>query len=133
MFVTADAVIAHAVGDYLLQSEWMATQKTKRAAACLAHVATYILPFLFLTTSWKALVFIAGTHFVIDRWRLVRYLVWAKNWIAPPSGRPPSWSICKDSGGYPPTSPPFMWVWLMIFADNICHVLLNAAALRWLV
>ena len=46
---TVDQLIAHAVGDYVLQSEWMAREKTKRSLAALAHVAFYLLPFLFIT------------------------------------------------------------------------------------
>lgn len=80
---TAGQLVAHAVGDYLLQSHWMATEKTRRSVACAAHVATYVLPFLFLTRDWRALTVIAATHFVIDRWRLARYVVWAKNCMAP--------------------------------------------------
>lgn len=83
MFITADQLVAHAFGDYVLQSDWMASEKTKKSLAALAHVSTYFLPFLFLTTSWKALLFIAGTHFVIDRWRLARYVCWVKNFLAP--------------------------------------------------
>lgn len=92
MFVTADQLVAHAIGDYIIQSDWMASEKTKRSLAALAHVVTYSLPFLFLTLSWKALLFIAATHFVIDRWRLARYVCWVKNWLAPewitPNGAP---------------------------------------------
>jgi hypothetical protein len=132
MLITADAIIAHAIGDYLLQSDWMAQEKTKKAVACLAHAVTYTLPFLFLTTSWKALTFILVTHFVIDHWRLARYIVWAKNFLAPASAFPPPWSACKNTGGYPPDRPPFMWVWLMILGDNIIHVILNGVALKWL-
>lgn len=80
---TAGQLVAHAVGDYLLQSHWMATEKTRRTVAAVAHVTTYVLPFLFLTRDWRALAFIAVTHFVIDRWRLARYVVWAKNFLAP--------------------------------------------------
>ncbi len=81
--ITGNQLTAHVVGDYILQSDWMATEKTKRSLAAIAHVATYFLPFLALTTSWKALLFIAGTHFIIDRWRLARYICWAKNFLAP--------------------------------------------------
>jgi hypothetical protein len=74
---------AHLVGDYVLQSDWMATEKTKKSVAALAHVATYVLPFLFVTRSPWALAFIASTHFIIDRWRLARYVCWLKNFLAP--------------------------------------------------
>lgn len=128
--ITADQLIAHAVGDYLLQSHWMATEKTKHTAAALAHVTTYALPFLFLGPSWAALAVIVGTHFVIDRWRLARFVVWFKNWLAPPGAHPP-WAECYHTG-YPPDVPPFLAVWLVIIVDNILHVLINGLALRYL-
>lgn len=125
--ITADQLVAHAVGDYVLQSDWMANEKTKRSVAALAHVGAYALPFLLLSPSLLALVVIVGTHFAIDRWRLARYVVWAKNWLGP--NRP--WSECIGTG-YPVSRPPWLAVWLLIIADNVMHVLINGAALRWL-
>ena len=84
MLITADQLLAHACGDYILQSDWMATEKTKKSIAAFVHAMTYTIPFLLLTTSVAPLLVISGTHFVIDRWRLARYVVWAKNFIAPP-------------------------------------------------
>lgn len=130
MFITADQLVAHAIGDYVLQSDWMAQSKTKKSVACLAHVLTYALPFLFLTTSWKALLFIVVTHFVMDRWRLARYVCWVKNFLGPTSERHP-WSECSGTG-YHKDRPPWMSVWLMIITDNLIHVLCNAFALRYL-
>jgi hypothetical protein len=127
--ITADQLVAHAIGDYILQSDWMATEKTKRSLAACAHVLTYFLPFLFLTRSLAALVFIAGTHFVIDRWRLARYVCWAKNWPWPGH---PAWSACVNTG-YPSDRPVWLATWLLIIADNIMHVVLNGIALRYLV
>ena len=106
----------------------MATEKTKRSAAALAHVVTYALPFFLLTRSVVALVVIAGTHFVIDRWRLARYVCWAKNWPWP--GRRP-WVECSGTG-YPSDKPAWLTTWLMIVVDNLMHVVINGAALRWL-
>jgi hypothetical protein len=125
--ITADQLVAHAVGDYVLQSDWMATEKTKRSIAALAHVLCYALPFLFLRPSPAALVVIVGTHFVIDRWRLARYVVWAKNWLGP--NRP--WSECSATG-YPPDRPAWLTVWLLIICDNVMHVLINGLALAYL-
>lgn len=147
--ITADQLVAHAVGDYILQSDWMATEKTKKSVAAAAHVTTYVLPFLFLTRSIGALLFIVGTHFVIDRWRLARFVVWAKNWLGMPTMKACScdansrcsscnklvvnqpWSACKATG-YSPDRPAWLVVWLLIIADNVMHVLLNAVALRYL-
>lgn len=130
MMITANQLVAHAVGDYLLQSHWMASNKTTKSVACLVHVTLYTLPFMLLTQSWVALCFIAGSHFVIDRWRLARYVCWFKNLISPPS-QWKSWESCKGTG-YSTELPSWMSVWLLIIADNVMHVLLNAAAIRWL-
>lgn len=126
--IVADQLVAHAVGDYVLQSDWMANEKTSRTWPALAHAVSYALPFLFLTRSVAALAVIAGTHFVIDRWRLARYVCWAKNQLAPRAMRPP-----LTATGYAVDRPPFLAVWLLIIADNVMHVLMNGAALRWLV
>jgi hypothetical protein len=126
--ITADQLLCHAAGDYVLQSDWMANEKTKRSAAALAHVLTYSLPFLLLRPSPIALAVIVGTHFVFDRWRLARFVVWAKNFLGP--GNPP-WSECSATG-YPSARPAWLSVWLLIIADNVMHVAINGAALRWL-
>ena len=128
--ITADQLVAHAVGDYILQSDWMANEKTKKSFAAFCHAFVYTLTFLFLTHSWAALLVIFATHFVIDRWRLARYLVWLKNFIAPPGSNPP-WSQCSGTG-YDKERPPWLAVWLLIIADNTLHVLCNGAAIWWL-
>ncbi len=141
--ITADQLFAHAVGDYVLQSDWMATEKTKKSVAAAAHAVTYTLCFLVLTRSPLALAVICGTHFVIDRWRLARYVVWAKNWLAPcwetavfhdvlMFKRPtPPFRECVATG-YPPDRPAWLVVWLLIIADNLMHVAINATALHWI-
>ena len=45
--ITADQILAHLIGDYLLQSHWMAQEKTKRSIAAAVHAVSYTLPFLF--------------------------------------------------------------------------------------
>jgi hypothetical protein len=125
MFLTADQILCHLVGDYIIQSDWMASEKTKRSIAAAVHAVTYTLPFLFLTQSPAALAFIAGTHFVIDRWRLARYVCWAKNIPWKP------WAECSATG-YPNDKPAWLSVWLLIIADNTMHLICNAAAVRWL-
>lgn len=131
----------------MLQSDWMANEKTKKSVAALAHVVTYVLPFLLLTRSLAALSVIVGTHFVIDRWRLARFVCWAKNWMAPrymvrtrPDGsvtiadpiRNLPWRECMGTG-YPADRPAWLTVWLLIIVDNVMHVLINGAAIRYLV
>ena len=116
----ADQLIAHAVGDYLLQSDWMANEKTKSNVAAAAHAMTYTVPFLAFRPNAKQVALIAGTHFLIDRFRLARYVVGAKNWIAP---RGQDHELTAT--GYPADRPAWMSVWLLIIADNTMHVAIN--------
>lgn len=125
---TVDQLVAHAVGDYLLQSEWMAREKTTRSSVALIHSAFYLLPFLLITLNPYALAVIGGTHFVIDRWHLARYVAWLKNRPWPGSA---SWSECARTG-FHPDSPPWMAAWLVIIIDNIMHILINGAAIAYL-
>lgn len=121
--ITADQLVAHAIGDYILQSDWMALNKTQRSWPAAAHAITYALPFLALSHDWRALVVIVGTHFLIDRWRLIRFFIYAKNFMAPRRDWQ-SWADCAGTG-YPNSRPAWLTVWLMIIADNVCHVLVN--------
>lgn len=118
---TADQLVAHAVGDYILQSDWMADNKTKKHTAAAVHAITYTLPFLFITHGPAALAVICGTHFIIDRWRLARFVVWLKNgpWLP------------LTVTGYQDSKPPFLAIWLLIIADNIMHVICNALAIAY--
>lgn len=123
-------LLAHLVGDYVLQSDWMANEKVKRWWPAWAHALTYGLPYLLVTQSVLALTVIVVTHAVIDRYRLARHIGWAKNQIAPASYRSP-WGDCKATG-YPAEKPVWMAVWLMIITDNTMHLLINTASVFWL-
>jgi hypothetical protein len=129
--ITADQIVVHLAGDYLTQSDWMASFKTKSSFAALCHAAVYSVPFWLFHPTVSAWLVIFGTHYLIDRYRLARYVVWAKNFLAPPGSNPP-WSKCKDTFGYPPDRPAWLAMWLMVIGDNICHILLNGIALRYL-
>lgn len=120
-------VLAHLVGDYLLQSHWMATCKTQRWWPAVAHGLTYTLPYLLVTRSPWALLVICATHIVIDRYRLARHVVWLKNQAAPKAYRPG-----HTATGYADDVPPWLAVWLLIVADNTIHLGINFAAVYWL-
>lgn len=123
-------LLAHAAGDYVAQSHWMATEKTKRWLPAILHGLAYTACFVPVTRSLPALLVIGGTHVVIDRFRLARYVVWAKNRLAPRSQWRP-WAECSGTG-YPTDVPAWLAVWLLIAADNVIHVLINAGAVVWL-
>ena len=130
-FITADQLLAHAIGDYIIQSHWMATEKTKNNFAAFLHAISYALPFLFLRPSYAALAIIVITHFIIDRWRLARLLVTYKNALTDFSSEhtyKPFWTPT----GYPADTPPWLAFWLLIIADNIMHAVINGLALRYL-
>ena len=143
--ITADQVLCHLFGDYILQSDWMANEKTKKSVAALAHALSYALPFLFLRPSLPALAVIVGSHFLIDRWRMARYVVYAENWLCPFWQTECSqgtgyraerlhvkpWAECKATG-YHESRPAWMTVWLLIIADNALHILCNGMALYFL-
>ena len=123
-------LILHLFGDYILQSDWMAATKTKRSIPCFVHCITYTIPFFILTNSAIALLFIFSSHFLLDRFRLVRYLIWFKNELSPWEYRRP-WDECSVTG-YPNNKPSWLSVWLMIAADNACHLALNYIAIHYL-
>jgi hypothetical protein len=121
------ALLAHLVGDYLIQSDWMATEKTKRWWPAIAHAVTYGIPFAFLAPSISAWLVIVITHAVIDHYRLARHVVWVKNFLGPRRTWR-SWEECKATG-YPADRPVWLTTWLMIIADNTIHLLINTAAI----
>jgi len=126
--ITADQLMAHVVGDFVLQSDWMARQKTSRTVPALAHAGVYVLPFLFLTTNPLTLAVIGGTHFLIDRFRLARYLTFIRNLPWPKS---PTWAECRETG-FPPSVPPHLSAWLLIIVDNAIHIMINALAIKYI-
>lgn len=120
----AGLLLAHLAGDYLLQTHHQATEKVHGWAPALAHAATYTAAHLPLTRDPLSLAVIGGTHAVIDRYRLARHIVWAKNQLAPRAHRPR-----HTATGYPEDTPAWLAVWLLIAADNTLHLLINAAVL----
>lgn len=142
----AEILLAHLVGDYLLQSQWMANEKTRRWWPAIVHGTLYTVPFAFITQDWRALAVIGITHVVIDHYRIAKWVTWAKNWIAPiriwrgdPEGARfgwdsynPPWSDAKRNAGAPTGTPAYISFWVMVIVDNTLHLLINVAAVRWL-
>jgi hypothetical protein len=119
----------------------MATRKVSSWAWAFTHALFYTLPFLFLTTDWRALLVIGGTHAVIDRLRIARR--WCEFYGV---GFPGVWDaalrfwnrccwspLCTTSHiDLEPSfdaPPPFLGVWLVIIVDNTLHLCINEAAL----
>jgi hypothetical protein len=70
--------VAHAIGDLILQTEWMAIKKRQSNLACLVHVLVYLIPFLFTGMVGWQLLLIGLLHFIQDRSGFV--LWWMKKY-----------------------------------------------------
>lgn len=118
-----ELLLAHLLGDYVFQSNWMASRKTKSSVACAVHVACYTAMFALLTpVAWEGLVIIALTHFVIDRWRLAAW--WCSFLGVGVRGR------VDRSDPMPPPLGPGVAFWLMVIVDNTAHLAINYGAAR---
>jgi hypothetical protein len=55
------------IGDFLLQTEWMASNKRSSNLACGVHVLVYLLPFLLTDLAGWQILLIGIPHFIQDR------------------------------------------------------------------
>jgi hypothetical protein len=113
-------IVAHLIGDYILQNDYIANQKTKKTLPAIIHVLLYGIPFYFLVGFSYSLFFIITTHFLIDRFRLAVYWINLINW---------NWK--SNNFGFDDNKPIWMSVWLMIIYDNIFHIILNTIAIYY--
>ena len=123
-------LILHLIGDYLLQSGWMANNKAKCHMAAFVHALVYSLPFLLLQPSFAAWSVIFGTHFIIDRYSLAKHVAKIKNYLAPCEHWPKNNDLSHF--GYCKTTPDFLAVWLLIITDNTLHLTINYLSLTYL-
>lgn len=113
-------LLFHLWGDFIFQNHWLATKKvllTKEGwLACLIHCVLYSIPFLFIASE-NAMWVIFGTHFLIDKFRLAKYIQMIRNWHFKGNGT---------------DAPDWLGVWLMFITDNILHITINFLALTYL-
>ena len=98
-------LIAHLIGDYLRQSDWMAMNKKKSSLPCLVHCLIYT-SVVWTLTAWPmwALVVIFATHFAIDRTWFVK------------------WFMSLYSVRF--IDEPF-WPWSYVIVDNTWHLIVS--------
>ena len=148
-----EQLLVHLFADYGIQSDWMAMNKSKRSWPCLVHVLLYTACFLVLTISWKALLVIGITHFILDRWHTpLKRLIWLKNHLGPGLKYVP-YRKCDATGyydnlmneatGVPKEKWESKWgsygvrlnyvsLWIYIITDNFLHLTINFLALKYL-
>lgn len=147
-----EQLLTHIFGDYILQTDYMAMNKAKRIMPCLLHVLVYTACFLLLTTSWKALLVIGATHFILDHWHTpLKRFIWLKGHVNPGLVYP-EYGKCSTTGFYDDApynlvhftsgdgstarySKPrlfFISMWLYIIHDNFIHLCINYFALKYL-
>lgn len=113
---------------------WMALNKKKKGwqgfLACQVHCITYSLPF-FCIGNWYAVLVIYLTHFAIDRTHIVEYALAIKNNVRKHIG----WGKTKydiKNFGFGENRPIYITIWLYIITDNLCHIICNYFALKYL-
>ena len=121
------ALFGHLIGDYLLQSKWMALTKARPGAegfkACTIHVAIYTVAVCALVGTLSPLFALAVfvPHWIIDRWSL------ASPWLKMIRGR-----TFEDALANTTTSREFDIAFTAIVytvTDNTMHALCLWAAL----
>lgn len=132
-------LILHGIGDYFLQTDYQALNKKKKGWhgfwQCLKHCITYSLSFLFIG-SWKAVLVIFITHFVIDRTNIVAYLIaiknWTVKWVEEDNDSFGSYVFDISNFGFGLERPFAISIWLYIICDNLLHIICNYLALKYL-
>lgn len=128
----------HFIGDFMLQSDWMALNKSKNWTALAAHVSAYTATFwplfivalgfnrenvvLFLVVTWL-------THFLTDAWtsRITSWL-----WFMKPV------NAFWNAGGkryemWVPIGGSRHWFFVVIGLDQLIHYVTLALTWKWLV
>lgn len=122
-------LILHLIGDYITQTDRMASEKLYRGRMALLHAFIYSVPFyIFLDLSVIAFLVIFLSHAIIDRYRLAKYVIFGRNWL---HDRSLKWEDCKATG-FHKDKPIWMTTWLMIITDNTLHLTINYLAYSYL-
>jgi hypothetical protein len=104
-------LLGHLVGDYIVQTDWMANNKTTNGVigyySCFVHCICYTLSiaaFSWFWMPWWGYIVCFGFHYPIDKWRL------AKWWMMNVSGQK----------GF---ATGLLSPWSIIIVDNVFHLL----------
>ena len=104
-------LICHLIGDYLLQTSWMALNKVGGLLPALAHCVGYTIPFMFITFDPIQLFLIFFTHFLIDYTGVVKLL---------------------SDKTFDTNTPEYLRVIIGIVRDNTVHLIFNYLILEYI-
>lgn len=135
-------LLLHLWGDFIVQTDTQAQGKKLKGSygswCCFKHCLTYSLPFLFIG-SWQAVLVIFSTHYLIDRTKLIDYLIAFKNGtkgvMIIKEGETPRFETNHydiSNFGFSKDRPQVLTLWLYIITDNIFHITINFLALTYL-
>ena len=85
--------LAHLVGDYLIQNDYVAARKRFSSGWCLLHVLGYCIPFFFTGLALWQILAIGVEHFFQDRFGLARLFMKYTDHEAFATGPCAPWSI----------------------------------------
>lgn len=108
-----DAIVGHLCGDYLLQNDWMASNKKRSSLHCLVHCLIWtgcVCSFGGITGIGAVILFV--THFIQDRTSIVS---WYMDTVGQKSFR---------TGACAP--------WAAIVVDNVFHIVTIWAVCKFL-
>ncbi len=139
-------IVLHFIGDFLLQSDWMATNKSKRWDALAWHVCAYCVPFsvwLIATLGVRSVamtnfIFVTfALHFVTDAItsritsRLWFFQMQGGIWIQAPYTAPKHNRELVNP--WTPTVGNRHWFFVVIGADQVLHYAALMLTWAWLV
>jgi hypothetical protein len=124
-----EQILLHAVGDFWIQTDKQALGKKNSGlygiTQCFLHCVTYSIPFL-LIGPWQAVLMIFLTHYMVDRTRIIDYVIAIKN------GTKRNGQYDISNYGFAIERPKLITTWLYIACDNIVHLVCNYFALTYL-
>ena len=132
MSIIYTLLVAHFIGDFALQSNWMALNKAKRWDALVWHVLVYVIVMnwaliaLGYQRSWPAVWFLlanAAAHFVTDA---ITSRITSRLWFLPlvGQGMRPTWIQVE-------VKETRHWFFVAIGADQLIHVVTLFVTAEW--
>ena len=121
-----EQLLCHLVGDYVLQSERMACNKSHNTRMCALHSVLYSLPFFTIAHNFSQVFVIALSHFILDRFSLTKYFMKFRNIYIDCEI-----DICELTGMRSDRLESIKW-FVYIVTDNMFHLLCNFFVLKYL-